>query len=280
VLLLTLTGWALLMSSNLDTAPHYKAWVQDHEVWMETDGGDRLVVYDPLAAEPVAASPAGDRVVYAVLNPNFDADHCANTPRKYIVLTGAFGQPLWRAGADACNDFDKFEWIDDGRIGVMTCGHANCLYWILDSYSGKTLAALGSGFDFLWSHNRQWVAHRHVKMNDEDGALLMFNDDTIIYPPVDTKTRQLPNREIGELTWSPDDNWVSFAETDYPGYDAYVVSVSFQGKALRESLPVDVQSDTKIEWTDVSHFQIRASNKTFKFIVDGKGLQEIEERTK
>lgn len=113
--------------------------------------------------------------MYAVLNPNFDADHCSNTPRKYIVLTGAFGQPLWRAGPDVCNDIDKLEWIDAGRIGVMMCGHSNCLYWILDSDSGKTLAELGSGFDFLWSHNRQWVAHRHVKMNDEDGTSLMFN---------------------------------------------------------------------------------------------------------
>jgi hypothetical protein len=26
--------------------------------------------------------------------------------------------------------FDSLEWIDENRIGVITCGHADCLYWL------------------------------------------------------------------------------------------------------------------------------------------------------
>jgi hypothetical protein len=109
------------MFPDLEIAPKYNAWVKDHEVWMQTDSGDRRVLFDPLAAEPVAASPSGDRVVYAVFNPLFDAPHCGNTFRKYLALVRATGEPVWKIGFEqACEDFTKFEWIDDHRIGRWT----------------------------------------------------------------------------------------------------------------------------------------------------------------
>jgi hypothetical protein len=33
------------------------------EVWMQTDAGPHRITYDAMAAEPVAVSPQGDRVV-------------------------------------------------------------------------------------------------------------------------------------------------------------------------------------------------------------------------
>src|SRR5581483_9805519 len=107
---------------DLDTPPKYKAWVDGHEVWADSADGPRRVAHDALAAEPVAASPSGDRVVYAALNPKFDERTCSNTPRKFVVLVNRFGQSLWRTElSEACEDFSKFEWIDDGRIGVVLC---------------------------------------------------------------------------------------------------------------------------------------------------------------
>jgi hypothetical protein len=222
----TLLMLALLMSPDIDPPPKYKAWVQDHEVWIETSAGERRVVFDALAAEPAAMSPNGDRVVYAALNPLFDAERCGNTPQKYLVLVKGYGEFVWKIGFEqACNDFTKFEWIDDHRIGAMLCGHANCVYWIVDADSGRVLQKLGGGFDFLWSHNRKWVAHRRVSMNEDDIGSLMFNDDTIAYPPMDANTHLFPRRDVGKLTWSPDDAWVSFCETEFPGRDGFVVLV-------------------------------------------------------
>ena len=83
---------------DLDVAPKHNAWVQDHGIWIHNQAGDRRVVYDALAAEPVAASPEGDRVVYAQLNPLFDAPHCGNTPKKFLVLVKVNGEQLWRVG--------------------------------------------------------------------------------------------------------------------------------------------------------------------------------------
>ena len=234
----------LAMFRDLGTEPKYKAWVENHEVWIETDAGNRRVLLDALVAEPVAASPSGDRVVYAVLNPQFDGPHCGNTPTKYLALVRATGEPVWKIGFEqACEDFSKFEWIDDQRIGAMLCGRANCFYWVVDAGSGKILQELGGGFDFLWSHNRRWVAHRQLGLGLEEGDALLFNDDGIVYPHPWPTTGF---RKIGYLTWSPDDKWVSFGETDFPSYDSYVVPVSPQGKVVREDLPVDTKYNPQV----------------------------------
>src|SRR5208337_1815869 len=270
---------ALWMSPDIDPPPKYKAWIQDHEVWIETSAGDRRVTYDALAAEPAAVSPKGDRVVYAVENPSTD-EHCDNTPRQYVALSSNNGSPLWKVGLDNCNEFTAFEWIDERRIGAKLCGHANCFYWVLDAASGKSLQQLTGGFDFLWSHNRQFVAHHIPFYNEETGSTLGIGEQHPVYPKPDAKTGRFPVVAIGELTWSPDDKWVSFPETEYPSGDGYVALVSPQGDVLRESLAGDVEDDARIEWTDDSHFQITASKRTFKFAVDGDKLRAIVEHAK
>jgi hypothetical protein len=162
-------------------------------------------------------------------------------------------------------------------------GHASCFYWVLDTDSGKE--KMMGGFDFLWSHDRKWVAHRHVRMNDDDAGSLMFNHDDIAYPPVDRKRHFFPSRDIGALTWSPDDKWVSFCETEYPGNNGYIVLVGPQGNFLRAPLPEGVEYSGKIEWTDSYHFQINTFGTKghlvpYKFVVDGSTLREIVEHAK
>jgi hypothetical protein len=56
MLLHGLLAIVLLMSPDIDTPPKYKAWIENHEVWMETGAGPRRVVYNALAADPVASS--------------------------------------------------------------------------------------------------------------------------------------------------------------------------------------------------------------------------------
>jgi hypothetical protein len=264
----------LALYADLDPPPKYKAWVQDHEVWTQTAAGDKELLLDPLAAEPAAVSSSGDRVVYAVVNPNFDAPHCGNTPQTYVALAKENGAPVWKVGFDeACQKFDKFEWIDDQRIGAMLCGHASCYYWVVDASSGKVLQKLSGGFDFLWSHNRKWVAHRMIGTGYEEGDGLLLNDGNVVAYPKPLPAKGYSN--LGYLVWSPDDAWVSFAEIEYPSGDSFIVLVSPEGKVVREDLPVDVQYNTTVEWTDDSHVQITASGRTFRFLVKGGALHEI-----
>jgi hypothetical protein len=166
----------------------------------------------------------------------------------------------------------------------MLCGHANCVYWILDANSGKTLKKMFGGFDFAWSHDKQTVARRRLgtvtvdnNTSYDDLCMLVFNnDEEIAYPPRnETATHPGRDHTIGYLAWSPDDKWVSFAEIEYPSYDSYVVLVSPSGKLLRESLPVDVQYNTTVEWTDPSHFHLTASGRMFRFVVGENELREI-----
>lgn len=261
---------------DLDAPPKYKAWVQNHEVWMETDGGSRQVLYDALAAGPVAASPDGNHVVYAQRNPLFDTPHSGNTPYKFLVLAKSNGEEVWKIGFEeaCCQDFSQVEWIDDHRIGAMYCGHANCFYWIVDAESGKVVQRLRDGFDFLWSHNRKWVAHRQLGLGPEDGDGLMFNSDHLVYPQPWPKTGY---RNIGELTWSPDDMWVSFGEMDHPTEDSYLVLVSPEGEVVREDLPADVPDNSRVTWTDSSHVEITTSRGTLKFELRGNTLHQIAE---
>ena len=282
-----------LMFPDLDSPLKYKAWIQNHEIWMETSAGPRRVIYDAHTADPVAASPSsGDRVVYGVINPDFDAVHCGNTPRNYIVLVNASGQFFWKAGfEEACEDFGQLEWIDDHRIGAMLYGRANFIYWVLDADSGKTLQKMFGGHDFLWSHDRRYVARRGLggtTIAGKDGLIesdelsyLMLNEDgKDVYPPLNPKTHRRYDRVLGYLSWSPNDKWISFPEREYPSGDGYVVLVSPQGDVLRESLPVDVEYNARIEWTDDSHFQITTSKQTFNFVINGGKLHEIVEHAK
>jgi len=53
-----------------------------------------------------------------------------------------------------------------------------------------------------------------------------------------------------------------------------VVLVSPAGVVLRDTLPVDVQFDTRVTWTDDEHLNVFAAGRTFTFIADGPQLRE------
>ena len=61
----------------------------------------------------------------------------------------------------------------------------------------------------------------------------------------------------------------------YPSYDSYVVLISPKGEVLREILAVDVDYNSRITWTNASHFETIASKQTFKFAVKNGKLLEI-----
>jgi len=154
-------------------------------------------------------SPAGVRVVYAVLNPNFDAVHCGRTPRKFLALLTSDDQFMWKAGfEEACEDSTQFEWIDEYRIGAMMCGHANCIDWVLDANTATRLHKYFGGFDFLWSHDRRYVARRGlggVQLESNDGMIesdelsyLLLNVNHVdVCPPINPQTRRRYDRVLG-----------------------------------------------------------------------------------
>jgi hypothetical protein len=61
---------------------------------------------------------------------------------------------------------------------------------------------------------------------------------------------------------------------DFPSNDSYVVLVSPQGEVLREDLPVDVEYNSQVSWTDNSHLEITTSRQTFRFELRGNTLHE------
>jgi len=244
----------------------------------------RRVAFEASASYPVAITQSGNRVAYTVRDDKPVAPGVK--PSDLVVVVTADGRSFSRFAPEDPG-FDHLEWIDENQIGVMLPGHANCIYWVVDTESGKTLQEFWGGFDFLWSHDRQYVARRALgtitpedergtSFESDDLASLRFNDDNKdVYPPEDPKTGRPYERILGYLTWSPDDRWVSFPERENPSGDSYVVLVSPQGDVLRESLPVDVEYNSKISWTDQNHFQVTTSKQTFKFAVDGSTLREI-----
>lgn len=191
-------------------------------MWMETSAGNRRVTYDALASYPIAPSPSGDRVAFAV--PDGKPVREGQRPSMLVVVIDADGRTLAKF-APGDGYFDGIEWIDSERIGVVMEGHANSIYWVVDANSGEILQKFFGGFDFLWSHDRQHVARRalgSITLQDEKGASfesddlssLMFDDDgDRIYPPDDPKTERHYERILGYLTWSPNDAWVSFPES-------------------------------------------------------------------
>jgi hypothetical protein len=197
------------MFLDVDSPPKYKAWIQDHEVWMDSSAGPRRVICDALAADPVAASPSGDRVAYTV--PDGKPVPDGLRPSMLVVIVDVDGRSLAKFTAEENSVFDVIEWIDNNRIGVWYCGHANCVYWVVDPNSGRTLHKFFGGFDFLWSHDRRYVARRGlgpVRIAGKDGMIetddlssLMLNEDSKdVYPPLNPNTHR---RMIASLAICP-----------------------------------------------------------------------------
>lgn len=164
----TLLMFALLMSPDIDPRPQYQAWIQDHEVWVETSSGDRRVRYDAAASYPIAPSPSGDQVAYAVPDGKPVPEGLRST--MLIEIMGADGRALAKFPPED-GYLDGIEWIDNDRIGVVTAGHANCVYWVVDAHTGQTLQKFWGGFDFLWSHDRRYVTRRHMGRISMDGRI-------------------------------------------------------------------------------------------------------------
>jgi hypothetical protein len=177
-----------------------KIWTDKNEVWVETAAGSRQLTNDGIPKRLAALSPGGNRLVYVVDDWSSDAQH-KQPPKEEVVEMDSNGRLLRHIVPKGYvpEQFEQLEWIDSYRVGAMTCGHANCMYWIIDADSGKTLQVMQGGFDFIWSHNRQWVARRLVDFLDaplgtpkDELDQLMLNERSV-YPPKGGGRRRCPN---------------------------------------------------------------------------------------
>jgi hypothetical protein len=265
-------------------------WIDKNEVWMKTPTGSRQLTHDGTPKRLATLAPSANRLVYVVDDWSSDAQH-VQPPKEDVVEMDSKGELLRHIVPEGYVPaaFERLEWIDSQRVGAMTCGHANCMYWILDADSGKTLHVMQGGFDFAWAHNHQWVARRFESQLDAPlgtpGDLLdqVMLNETWIYPPraevedaqTQTTHKVIHGHQFGPFTWSPHDAWLAFTDTVTPEGDPYVVLVGPTGVVLREAVPVDVEFDTKVEWADDTHLKLATRGRTFRFVVDHMALREI-----
>ena len=74
---------------------------------------------------------------------------------------------------------------------------------------------------------------------------------------------------------APHDLWLAFTDKTTPEGDPYVVLANPTGVILRETVPVDVQFDARVDWADDTHLQLVTGGRTFKFVVESAKLREI-----
>jgi Tol biopolymer transport system component len=258
--------------------------VQKNEVWVQ-----RQLTHDSVPKRSPVVSPSGNEVAYAVDKKTRNELQ----EEEEIVLVNMNGEIIWRSVPEdyISTSSEELGWIDDGRIGILGCGHANCVYWILDAGSGKTIQIMRGGFDFIWSHNRKFVARRAVGYGEapageplpEQDAVLLNEDHVYVYPPTTsasgydrTRSHDLGRGKWPTFVWSPNDTWVAFTDAVGPEDDSYVVLVSPSGEILRETVPVDIDFDATINWQDDTHLELHTGGKTFKFAINGKQLSETK----
>ena len=258
--------------------------VQKNEVWVQ-----RQLTHDSVPKRSPVVSPSGNEVAYAVDKKTRNELQ----EEEEIVLVNMNGEIIWRSVPEdyISTSSEELGWIYDGRIGILGCGHANCVYWILDAGSGKTIQIMRGGFDFIWSHNRKFVARRAVGYGEapageplpEQDAVLLNEDHVYVYPPTTsasgydrTRSHDLGRGKWPTFVWSPNDTWVAFTDAVGPEDDSYVVLVSPRGEILRETVPVDIDFDATINWQDDTHLELHTGGKTFKFAINGKQLSETK----
>jgi Tol biopolymer transport system component len=258
--------------------------VQKNEVWVQ-----RQLTHDSVPKRSPVVSPSGNEVAYAVDKKTRNELQ----EEEEIVLVNMNGEIIWRSVPEdyISTSSEELGWIYDGRIGILGCGHANCVYWILDAGSGKTIQIMRGGFDFIWSHNRKFVARRAVGYGEapageplpEQDAVLLNEDHVYVYPPTTsasgydrTRSHDLGRGKWPTFVWSPNDTWVAFTDAVGPEDDSYVVLVSPSGEILRETVPVDIDFDATINWQDDTHLELHTGGKTFKFAINGKQLSETK----
>jgi hypothetical protein len=266
--------------------------IDNNEVSIETSTGFRQITHDGTPKRLPVISPDGKRIVYVVdlwltTGPHKDD---SGDPED-VVEIDVQGKVLRHIIPDGYipREFDRLEWIDNQRVGAMTCGHANCAYWVLDADTGKTLKQMLGGFDFVWSHDRRWVARRSINFGGGgDGEppseydRLMVNDDWI-YPspsedilPRAAGSGPSHGHTIGEsIEWSPNDAWVAFTDVQGPEGDNYVVLTSPSGVITRDTIAGDVSFNAHIKWTDDTHLEVMAGGRAFNLIVVGNELRDV-----
>jgi hypothetical protein len=138
------------------------------------------------------------------------------------------------------------------------------------------------GFDFVWSHDRHWVARKLVADTPVGEFETLKLNETDIYPPRNDPDivawgfgRQPEHaHNLGPFTWSPHDVWLAFTDSQSLD-DVYVVLVSPIGVIVRQKLPMPVKVGTPVEWTDDAHLQILAGAQTVRFVVNGSEAQQL-----
>jgi hypothetical protein len=273
------------------TGPAVSVSIIDNEVWLQTASGSRQLTHDGVPKRLPTLSPSGDALVYVV-------DHPVplNAPEEELVLLDLSGKVLRRIIPEGYvpGEFDRLDWLDDVRIGAMTCGHANCMYWLMNPGSGKTIEVMSGGFEYTWSHNRQVVAtwgvsydcdeprEREKDCPEHDSVSL--NPGDARYPPewaekFDDSYRFSHSHDIGlsapVFAWSPDDKWVAFTDLIGPEDDWYVVILGPDGKILRDSVPSDPDYKAALEWIDNSHLDLRTRKNVLHFAINNEGFSEI-----
>ena len=284
-----LVGLFLLQGSG---TPDPNLWLDNNEVWLLTPPGPQQLTRDGFPKRLPILSPDGKRIAYVVDQwpPNVPRAE-SDGEEEDVVEIDAGGTPLRHIIPQGYipGELERLEWIDNRRLGAMTCGHANCFYWILDADSGKTLKTMEGGFDFIWSHDGEWVARRTVAdfVRDSKGEefdTLLLNEAEA-YPPPDgedltafrTPPLHIPphGHSFGPFSWSPDDAWVAFADTETPERNAYIVLVSPNREILRDRIPATVRYDTTVVWGDATHLQLTTQGQTLKFVVSANELRQV-----
>jgi hypothetical protein len=253
--------------------------IDNNEVAIRSSTGSRQITHDGTPKRLPQISPDGKRIAYVA-----DLWLTAVSPTdkggkpEDIVETDVQGNIIRHVipGGYVPVQFDRLEWIDNQRIGAMGCGNANCVYWILDAYTGKTLKMMEGGFDFIWSHNRRWVVRRFVGGSGDPSRehdRLMLNDEWV-YPP--RRESETFGHTLGEsIAWSPSDAWVAFTDMKGPSLDNYVVIVSPSGVIMRDTIAGDVSFNAQIKWNDDTHLQVMAGGRSFNLAVVGNELRDV-----
>jgi hypothetical protein len=251
--------------------------IDKNEVSIQTSAGLRQITHDGTEKRLPLISPDGSRIVYLAKNESGKPED--------IVEIDMQGKLLRHMIPDHYipGPFDRLEWIDNQRIGAMTCGHANCAYWILDADTGRQLRELDGGFDFVWSNNRRWVARRFISLGGSGGGeapaesdRLMLNEDWTYPTRRELESATPHGHTLGEsIVWSPSDAWVAFTDMQGPEGDNYVVLVSPGGVILRDTIAGDVSFNTQIKWSDDTHLDVMAGGRIFHLVVAGNELHDV-----
>jgi hypothetical protein len=170
------------------------------------------------------------------------------------------------------------------------------MYWVINPASGKTIEVMSGGFEYTWSHNRQFVATWNVAYWCDDpreegtGVPCMKEHDSVSldpspadYPPESggKNSDYSHSHDIGGSTpvfvWSPDDRWVAFTDRIGPEDDWYVVILSPDGKMLRDTVPIDPDYHSTLEWLNNTQLDLHAGKRVFHFAIDAGQFSEVHE---